>query len=262
MKFARERQKLKIKMKLFLITFLFIVNSSSIMCQNFSGYYVERITKNKDGSVSFKEFIMDEETLLDFIEYSTNDIWGIKKEYTRLFNFIGHTFERLPKTFWPTDCGSKECIDWNYKVSLHRTNYSNMNKIWLQKNVLANRFTYAFHIKEVTLQIDSLGSAKELREMGSTLDIGPVARNYLSPTSSDSNVLLRKIYSQRLMSNYEMEQLGLTKFLKPIPEKIANNEFHPETPSYYHDERGKKLTKKQRKRYFECLCNSNIPGGL
>lgn len=229
------------------------------LSQNFEGYYIEVIGKSpRNMQTTTLELLMDEQTLVDYIKKSSEVKIPHRHYHTRLFNYTSFFFSKIPKYYLPKECDNPDCIDWNLKVSLHRSNYDSYHQLFKQKKKLKNGQVKAFHIKKVSITIDTLGDIKDLRQKGFDIEFfyigdgkGPV------PNISENNVLLRWIHNQTVLTEEDIAELGLSEYLEPMCEIEANNEFHPNTPSSL--KKGKKIGRFKRKANFKCLCNSQIP---
>ncbi|MDD3876002.1 MAG: hypothetical protein PHT69_05240 [Bacteroidales bacterium] len=245
------------KRNLFLLIILIV--QVELFAQNFEGYYVEDLYKSRRNmQVSTSEYLMDKETLQEYIKKSSEVMSPSESYHIRIFNYTSYFFSLIPKEFLPAECENADCIDWNLKVSLHRSNYDSFHQLFKQKKKLPNGATKAFHIKKVSITIDSLGAISDLRQKGFDIEFLYVARGRgVAPNNSENNVLLRWIHSQSVLTEEDIAELGLSEYLEPMCEIEANNEFHPNTPSIF-DNKGKKK-RFRRKAFFRCLCNSQKP---
>ena len=235
--------------KFFFIFLLAISLPVFVTSQNFTGYYIEYIEKGKKGDITTFEYLIEENKLQSHIQnfYFKNDTLKM------IFNYSSFYFERIPKEHWPEGCHNQDCIDWNMKVSLHRSNYKSQDRIYLLTRTKNNDFKVALHIKKVSLDIEYIGNLVELRNKKFRLQyIGGVGSGYLG-TSSNYNYLLRKIYAQKVLNELDIELLGLDKHLKLLDIKKANNDFHP----HFTDDH---LVKEKRKKAkFDCFCDEYFP---
>lgn len=227
-----------------LFVFLFKMYSENVI---FEGYYVEVLSiNNKHKFLSSGQYLIENDSLKVLLK-NPKIVWS-DKNIKRLFNYTSFFFnyaEGYPKPIWVTDLKQ---IDWNLKVSLHRANDYACHKLYV--SLIDN--AYAFYIKKVIIETESLGSVNEMKEKGYQLEFMSVGGYSVFHNISNENFLLRKIINQTVFSEEDMKKEGFEKYIKPMDIVDANNIFHPR----FNYTRNKRSWKKIK---YKCQCENSFP---
>lgn len=173
-----------------------------------SRFYVE-VTYDDNKNIISGEYLLD---IADLRELLSNpySIWRDSK-YTRLFNYNSFYFLHLPISERPDNITNLSQINWNCRVSLEKE-ISGFEPIIYKSLVHKN---YTFHIKDVRILAQELGSVKDLRNKNYDLEFLDVHSSKITNVSA-SNVLVRKIIDQKNLNRERLEALGLTELIKKI----------------------------------------------